>query len=133
MKVSIFHFTGGFCMSKKQLFNKKESFSIRKYSFGVASILVGSLLFLGGGQASASETTEAATHETTFNEQIQSKQESMSTQEGSNTKEISTTQEPSTTETTSITQETPLTQEVKSTEETPSSQETASTEETPSS
>lgn len=133
MKVSIFHLTGGFFMSKKQSFNKKESFSIRKYSFGAASILVGSLLFLGGGHASASETTEAATHETTSNKQIQSKQGSMSTQEGSNTKEISTTQEPSTTETTSTTQERPLTQEVKSTEETPSSQETTSTEETPSS
>lgn len=114
-------------MSKKQLFNKKETFSIRKYSFGAASILVGSLLFLGGGHASASETTEAATHETTSNEQIQSKQGSMSTQEGVNTKEISTTQEPFTTETTSNTQETP------STEETPSSQETISIEETPSS
>lgn len=120
-------------MSKKQLFNKKESFSIRKYSFGATSILVGSLLFLGGGHASASETTEATTRETTSIEHIQSKQESTSTQERSNTKEISTTQEPSTTETTSNTQETPLTQEVKSTEETPSSQETASTEETPSS
>ncbi|MCI2901763.1 choice-of-anchor I family protein [Staphylococcus hominis] len=120
-------------MSKKQLFNKKESFSIRKYSFGVASILVGSLLFLGGGPASAAETTEATTHETTSIEHIQLKQESTSTQEGSNTKEISTTQEPSTTGTTSNTQETPSTQEVKSTEETPSSQETTSTEETPSS
>lgn len=120
-------------MSKKQLFNKKESFSIRKYSFGAASILVGSLLFLGGGHASAAETTEATTHETTSIEHIQSKQESTSTQEGSNTKEISTTQEPSTTETTSNTQETPSTQEVKSTEETPSSQETTSIEETPSS
>lgn len=133
MKVSIFHFTGGFFMSKKQLFNKKESFSIRKYSFGAASILVGSLLFLGGGHASAAETTEATTHETTSIEHIQSKQESTSTQEGSNTKEISTTQEPSTTETTSNTQETPSTQEVKSTEETPSSQETTSIEEAPSS
>ncbi|MCI2916475.1 choice-of-anchor I family protein [Staphylococcus hominis] len=120
-------------MSKKQLFNKKESFSIRKYSFGAASILVGSLLFLGGGHASATETTEATTHETTSIEHIQSKQESTSTQEGSNTKEISTTQEPSTTETTSNTQETPSTQEVKSTEETPSSQETTSIEEAPSS
>lgn len=120
-------------MSNKQLFNKKESFSIRKYSFGAASILVGSLLFLGGGHASAAETIEATTRETTSIEHIQSKQESTSTQEGSNTKEISTTQEPSTTESTSNTQETPLTQEVKSTEETPSSQETASTEETPSS
>ena len=133
MKVYLFHFTGGFCMSNKQLFNKKESFSIRKYSFGAASILVGSLLFLGGGHASAAETIEATTRETTSIEHIQSKQESTSTQEGSNTKEISTTQEPSTTESTSNTQETPLTQEVKSTEETPSSQETASTEETPSS
>lgn len=113
-------------MSKKQLFNKKESFSIRKYSFGAASILVGSLLFLGG-HASAAETTEATTHETTSIEHIQSKQESTSTQEGSNTKEISTTREPFTTETTSNTQETT------STEETPSSQETTSTEETPSS
>ncbi len=133
MKVYLFHFTGGFFMSKKQLFNKKESFSIRKYSFGAASILVGSLLFLGGGHASAAETTEATTHETTSIEHIQSKQESTSTQEGSNTKEISTTQEPSTTETTSNTQETPSTQEVKSTEETPSSQETTSIEEAPSS
>ena len=133
MKVYLFHFTGGFFMSKKQLFNKKESFSIRKYSFGAASILVGSLLFLGGGHAFAAETTEATTHETTSIEHIQSKQESTSTQEGSNTKEISTTQEPSTTETTSNTQETPSTQEVKSTEETPSSQETTSIEEAPSS
>lgn len=119
MKVYLFHFTGGFFMSKKQLFNKKESFSIRKYSFGVASILVGSLLFLGGGHASASETTEATTRETTSIEHIQSKQESTSTQERSNTKEISTTQEPSTTET-------PSSQETASTEETPSSQESQS-------
>ena len=133
MKVYLFHFTGGFFMSKKQLFNKKESFSIRKYSFGAASILVGSLLFLGGGHAFAAETTEVTTHETTSIEHIQSKQESTSTQEGSNTKEISTTQEPFTTESTSNTQGTPSTQEVKSTEETPSSQETTSIEETPSS
>lgn len=133
MKVYLFHFTGGFFMSKKQLFNKKESFSIRKYSFGAASILVGSLLFLGGGHAFAAETTEVTTHETTSIEHIQSKQESTSTQKGSNTKEISTTQEPFTTESTSNTQGTPSTQEVKSTEETPSSQETTSIEETPSS
>ena len=38
-------------MNKKQLGNKHESFSIRKYSIGAASILVGSL-FLGSGQAS---------------------------------------------------------------------------------
>lgn len=132
MKVYLFHFTGGFFMSKKQLFNKKESFSIRKYSFGAASILVGSLLFLGS-HASAAETTEATTHETTSIEHIQSKQESTSIQEGANTKEISPTQEPSTTETTSNTQETTSTQEVKSTEETPSSQKTTSTEETLSS
>ncbi|MGS5450248.1 YSIRK-type signal peptide-containing protein [Staphylococcus aureus] len=35
-------------MDNKQLGNKRESFSIRKYSIGTASILVGSLLFLGG-------------------------------------------------------------------------------------
>ncbi len=113
MKVYLFHFTGGFFMSKKQLFNKKESFSIRKYSFGAASILVGSLLFLSG-HASAAETTEATTHETTSIEHIQSKQESTSTQEGVNTKEISTTQEPFTTETTSNTQEAPSSKESQS-------------------
>lgn len=113
MKVYLFHFTGGFCMSKKQLFHKKESFSIRKYSFGAASILVGSLLFLSG-HASAAETTEATTHETTSIEHIQSKQESTSTQEGVNTKEISTTQEPFTTETTSNTQEAPSSKESQS-------------------
>ena len=37
-------------MNKKQLGNKRESFSIRKYSIGAASILVGSLLFLGGAK-----------------------------------------------------------------------------------
>lgn len=100
-------------MSKKQLFHKKESFSIRKYSFGAASILVGSLLFLSG-HASAAETTEATTHETTSIEHIQSKQESTSTQEGVNTKEISTTQEPFTTETTSNTQEAPSSKESQS-------------------
>ena len=119
-------------MSNKQLFNKKNRSRFVNILWA-ASILVGSLLFLGGGHASAAETIEATTRETTSIEHIQSKQESTSTQEGSNTKEISTTQEPSTTESTSNTQETPLTQEVKSTEETPSSQETASTEETPSS
>ena len=135
MKVYLLHFTGGFFMSKKQLFNKKESFSIRKYSFGAASILVGSLLFLGGGHASAAETTEAATHDTTSIEQTQSKQEPTSTQEATNTQEstptqeTSTTQEPTSTENTSNTQKTTSTQEVKSTEETPSSQETKSTQE----
>ena len=119
-------------MSNKQLFNKKNRSRFVNILWGGVN-LSGSLLFLGGGHASAAETIEATTSETTSIEHIQSKQESTSTQEGSNTKEISTTQEPSTTESTSNTQETPLTQEVKSTEETPSSQETASTEETPSS
>ena len=44
----------------KQLGNKHESFSIRKYSIGAASILVGSL-FLGSGQASAAEINETNT------------------------------------------------------------------------
>lgn len=62
-------------MYKKQLGNKGETFSIRKYSIGTASILVGSLLFLGGGQASAAESNEANTSEKVSTEQTQSAQE----------------------------------------------------------
>ncbi|MCE4964047.1 choice-of-anchor I family protein [Staphylococcus haemolyticus] len=62
-------------MYKKQLGNKRETFSIRKYSIGTASILVGSLLFLGGGQASAAESNEANTSEKVSTEQTQSAQE----------------------------------------------------------
>lgn len=59
-------------MDKKHLGNKRESFSIRKYSIGAASILVGSLLFLGGGQASAAESNETNTSEKVSMEQAQS-------------------------------------------------------------
>ncbi|PNZ31792.1 bone sialoprotein-binding protein [Staphylococcus petrasii] len=52
----------------KQLFNKREAFSIRKYSIGAASILVGSLLFLGG-QASAAESNEVQSSENVSTEQ----------------------------------------------------------------
>ena len=89
MKVYLFHFTGIF-MSKKQLFNKKNRSRFVNILWGSVN-LSGSLLFLGGGHASAAETTEATTRETTSIEHIQSKQESTSTQERSNTKEISTT------------------------------------------
>ncbi|UDI77193.1 choice-of-anchor I family protein [Staphylococcus taiwanensis] len=62
-------------MDKKQLGNKRESYSIRKYSIGTASILVGSLLFLGGGQASAAESNESNTSEKVSMEQTQSTEE----------------------------------------------------------
>ncbi|MDM7881296.1 choice-of-anchor I family protein [Staphylococcus borealis] len=62
-------------MDKKQLGNKRETFSIRKYSIGTASILVGSLLFLGGGQASAAVSNEANTSEKVSTEQTQSTEE----------------------------------------------------------
>lgn len=62
-------------MNKKQLGNKHESFSIRKYSIGAASILVGSLFFLGSGQASAAEINETNTSEKVSTEQAQSTEE----------------------------------------------------------
>lgn len=62
-------------MDKKQLGNKREAYLIRKYSIGAASILVGSLLFLGGGQASAAESNESNTSEKVPMEQTQSAQE----------------------------------------------------------
>ena len=62
-------------MDKKQLGNKREAYSIRKYSIGAASILVGSLLFLGGGQASAAESNETNTSEKVSTEQAQSTEE----------------------------------------------------------
>lgn len=62
-------------MNKKQLGNKHESFSIRKYSIGAASILVGSLFFLGSGQASAAEINETNTSEKVSTEQTQSTEE----------------------------------------------------------
>ncbi|MEL3748454.1 choice-of-anchor I family protein, partial [Staphylococcus haemolyticus] len=55
--------------------NKREAYSIRKYSIGAASILVGSLLFLGGGQASAAESNETNTSEKVSTEQAQSTEE----------------------------------------------------------
>ncbi len=62
-------------MNKKQLGNKHESFSIRKYSIGAASILVGGLFFLGSGQASAAEINETNTSEKVSTEQAQSTEE----------------------------------------------------------
>lgn len=62
-------------MDKKQFGNKREAYSIRKYSIGAASILVGSLLFIGGGQASAAESHEANTSEKVSTEQTQSTEE----------------------------------------------------------
>lgn len=62
-------------MDNKQLGNKRESFSIRKYSIGTASILVGSLLFLGEGEALAAESNESNTSEKVPMEQTQSAQE----------------------------------------------------------
>lgn len=62
-------------MNKKQLGNKRESYSIRKYSIGTASILVGSLLFIGGGQASAAESHEMNISEKVSMEKTQSAQE----------------------------------------------------------
>lgn len=62
-------------MDKKQLGNKREAYSIRKYSIGAASILVGSLLFLGGGEALAAESNESNTSEKVPMEQTQSAQE----------------------------------------------------------
>lgn len=59
-------------MDKKQFGNKREAYSIRKYSIGAASILVGSLLFIGGGQASAAESHETNTSEKVSTEQTQS-------------------------------------------------------------
>ncbi|MGV3094960.1 choice-of-anchor I family protein [Staphylococcus borealis] len=62
-------------MDKKQFGNKREAYSIRKYSIGAASILVGSLLFIGGGQASAAESHEVNTSEKVSTEQTQSTEE----------------------------------------------------------
>ncbi|WP_415426382.1 choice-of-anchor I family protein [Staphylococcus borealis] len=62
-------------MDKKQFGNKREAYSIRKYSIGAASILVGSLLFIGGGQVSAAESHEANTSEKVSTEQTQSTEE----------------------------------------------------------
>ncbi|WP_210130277.1 choice-of-anchor I family protein [Staphylococcus sp. GDX8P54P] len=62
-------------MDKKQFRNKREAYSIRKYSIGATSILVGSLLLIGGGQASAAESHEANTSEKVSTEQTQSSKE----------------------------------------------------------
>lgn len=62
-------------MDKKQFGNKREAYSIRKYSIGAASILVGSLLLIGGGQASATESNETNTSEKVSTEQTQSTEE----------------------------------------------------------
>lgn len=94
-------------MRNKQLFNKREAFSIRKYSVGAASILVGSLLFLGGGQASAAESNEVQSSENNTTEQATTEQ---------------ATQEKASVESTTQSVEQPksnevATQEVKTTEE----------------
>lgn len=93
-------------MRNKQLFNKREAFSIRKYSFGAASILVGSLLFLGG-QASAAESNEVQSSEDVSTEQATQEKlsEESATQNGEQpkrdevvTQEVKTTEVPSTEE-----------------------------------
>ena len=85
-------------MSNKQLFNKK-SFSIRKIFFWGGVNLSGKFIILGG-HASAAETIEATTRETTSIEHINQ------TGINVNTRRIPKKflQEPSTTESTSNTQ-----------------------------
>ncbi len=44
----------------QRTYNKRQRFSIRKYHFGAASVLVGALLLLGQGTVSASENTASS-------------------------------------------------------------------------
>ena len=41
--------------------NRQERFSLRKYKFGVASVLLGAVLVFGSAQASAEEQTAGQT------------------------------------------------------------------------
>ncbi|GGG94459.1 YSIRK-type signal peptide-containing protein [Staphylococcus pragensis] len=99
-------------MRNKQLFNKREAFSIRKYSVGAASILVGSLLFLGGGQASAAESNEVQSSENNTTEQAT--QEKASVESTTQSVEQPKSNEVATQET--KTTEVPSTEEVKTQE-----------------
>ncbi|MCJ1655335.1 choice-of-anchor I family protein [Staphylococcus sp. NRL 16/872] len=98
-------------MKNKQMFNKREAFSIRKYSIGAASILVGSLLFLGG-QASAAESNETQSSENVSTEQAT--QEKPSTESATQSVEQPKTNEVATQEV--KTTEVPSTEEVKTQE-----------------
>ena len=43
----------------KEMFNKRQRFSLRKYSVGVCSVLLGTALFLAGAQTVSAAENEA--------------------------------------------------------------------------
>ena len=45
----------------KDMFNRRQRFSLRKYSFGVCSVLLGTALFLAGAQTVSADENEAST------------------------------------------------------------------------
>ena len=53
-------------MKKKSMdwYKQQQRFSVRKYHFGAASVLLGTALVFGGAQASADEVTAPATPST---------------------------------------------------------------------
>ena len=45
----------------KDMFNRRQRFSLRKYSFGVCSVLLGTALFLAGAQTVSADENETST------------------------------------------------------------------------
>ena len=54
-----------------QFMNKKHNYSIRKFTFGTASIVVGATLFFGAGQAHAAEQGQQSDDTTTTTQSSQ--------------------------------------------------------------
>ena len=44
----------------KDVFNKRQRFSLRKYSVGVCSVLLGTALFAAGAQSASADEAKAA-------------------------------------------------------------------------
>ena len=51
----------------KDMFNRRQRFSLRKYSFGVCSVLLGTALFLAGAQTVSADENEASTEAVSAN------------------------------------------------------------------
>ena len=54
----------------KDMFNRRQRFSLRKYSFGVCSVLLGTALFLAGAQTVSADENEASTDAVSANAMV---------------------------------------------------------------
>ncbi|MFF9856780.1 YSIRK-type signal peptide-containing protein, partial [Staphylococcus saprophyticus] len=108
--------------SKKRLDflpNTLNKYSIRKFTVGTASILVGATLFLGvSNEAEAAEKIDSPTKEkVATTEEPATKEEAATTEEPATKEEAATTEEPATKEEAAIAEEPATKEEAATTEE----------------